>query len=372
MDAKINKKIELVAKLEEEMVNEDCDLSEERSQVLRHTRQELEEFLFNDSKINLCSKQHILKLFQRMETVVQEVNFENIKLKKEVEILRKNKINLPSMVKQIRMPQFSEVVRSGIAGKEVRPIKANNKIIIKPKEGDKYKDGNGVKDGIFQELKECSKSLKVRGIRRLRDKSVLLELDDEKGLEVVKQKMEKSKNFQTSEPGKIYPRILVYDVSKNVNEHEFIDELVNKNLEEIAGKEDLKKEIKLIFRMGQKDGKCNLVLSVSGRIYNKLQSQGRIFINFDSHRVKEYTSITRCFKCHGFGHTSRVCSKVNPICGHCAQEGHVYKECKNRHLNPVCVNCKNKKKKDDHVTKSLECPEYKKSLEIYKSRICYG
>lgn len=191
----------------------------------------------------------------------------------------------------------------------------------------KFKDGNSVKEGLFKELKDCSSSLKIRGVKRLKDKSVLLELNGERDVKLIKEKIEISETFQTSIPGKILPRILVYDVDKRVNGNQFIQDLIIKNLDGVGKVEQLEKELKLLSRMNGKEDKCNLVFSVSGRIFNRLMNFGRIFINFDSHRIREYTSITRCYKCQGFGHTSRVCSKT--ICGHCVQEGHDFKTCKN-------------------------------------------
>lgn len=108
------KKLELVGKLAEELCGAEGDLTDERLKVIRHSREELEDYLFNESyKINNSSKQFILKLFLRVEALVQEVNFENVKLKKEVVTLTKAKENLTSVVEERRMPLFSEMAKYG-------------------------------------------------------------------------------------------------------------------------------------------------------------------------------------------------------------------------------------------------------------------
>lgn len=51
------------------------------------------------------------------------------------------------------------------------------------------------------------------------------------------------------------------------------------------------------------------------------------------------TEPPRCFRCHGFGHTSRSCNgpDIHGTCRRCGNEGHVEKECSAG--NDRCVAC---------------------------------
>lgn len=218
----------------------------------------------------------------------------------------------------------------------------------------------------------------MRDVIKLRDKSALLNLESEQDVKLVEEGTGES--LVTVRPGKISPRIIIFDVPKILQEDELISQLLNKNCANVGPINELKSEIKTLFRVKAKQGSNNakdnssknhIVLSVSGRICRALVGIGRVFVDFNSFRVQEFVSITRCFRCQGFGHTSTVCRRDKVICSYCGGEGHNHKDCQNKSGAPCCFNCKLKKNDSGHEASQKTCPEYLRNLEMYKKKINY-
>jgi len=46
-----------------------------------------------------------------------------------------------------------------------------------------------------------------------------------------------------------------------------------------------------------------------------------------SYKFKEYLSIIRCFKCHGYGHISKNCESTDQLCVICGSKDQGFKGC---------------------------------------------
>ena len=79
----------------------------------------------------------------------------------------------------------------------------------------------------------------------------------------------------------------------------------------------------------------------------------QISIENEIMRVRPYRPrVLQCFTCYGFGHASKVCTRVK-ICQRCAQPEHG--DCNNP---KICINCKG-----SHHARDKECSMYKKEQE---------
>lgn len=332
-------------------------------------REELEELLFDESnKVNTATKRIILSLFQKVEKTVNILKEENIKLKILAEHQQINK-------------SYSQVVsmgNSGVVTSLVKKPKTEHKLIIKPKQEGKIRDSNEMKNILFNEIKSKENIIRIKNLRNLKDKTIILDLEGEEDIKVIKSQLENSNILMMRQPGKILPRIILYDVPTEIKDDVLIEKLIDKNLPVEYSKDDFLKEIKVLFKIkpggknaDSKKGLNNVVLGVSGRVRNYILGQERVFVGFRSFRVQEFISVTRCYKCQGYGHTSAVCRRETEICGHCAMEGHGYKQCPNKAEEAKCYNCGIRKKPNNHEVTSKKCMEYVKNMEIYKSRISY-
>nr|XP_031848670.1 uncharacterized protein LOC116434077 [Nomia melanderi] len=128
-------------------------------------------------------------------------------------------------------------------------------------------------------------------------------------------------------------------------------------------------EIKPLFKTAK--GK-NWVVETSPKTREAILSRGRLFLGWHACRVRDYVVAGRCFRCQAFGHIAKHCWATVDTCGHCAKEGHCYKDCPNKEENPSCINCKRAKRPHNHPSRKDECPPYKKALETLVSKTDYG
>lgn len=72
-------------------------------------------------------------------------------------------------------------------------------------------------------------------------------------------------------------------------------------------KEEYEENVAVIFRSGKKDANLtNYVVQGSGRIRRLLLEAGRMFVRWGSHRVRDFISVTRYFRCQAFGNVQRT------------------------------------------------------------------
>jgi len=96
-------------------------------------------------------------------------------------------------------------------------------------------------------------------------------------------------------------------------------------------------------------------------------AKGKVYMNWRAHNIKGYINVNRCFKCHGYGHIAKACNQES-LCEKCGEKDHMKISCIKSTV--VCINCKRSRRgNDQHAVRILDCPEYKRHLEIYKSKI---
>lgn len=94
---------------------------------------------------------------------------------------------------------------------------------------------------------------------------------------------------------------------------------------------------------------------------------GKVKIGWSVCRLRERTTLTKCFKCLEFGHISKQCKNKedrSKRCRNCGEEGHIAKDCK----KPAsCMFCKkDSPQQADHVAGSSRCPVFRRALSQKK------
>ncbi len=131
-------------------------------------------------------------------------------------------------------------------------------------------------------------------------------------------------------------------------------------LQKECGIQNLKKENVTSMRK-TRSGTQIALICLRAEDAKTVLKQGKVKIGWSICRLREYSSIARCFRCFEVGHMAHKCR--NPIdrsslCTRCGTSGHVAKVCTNA---PSCMLCKGK-----HSVLSTACPKYldmKKSME---------
>lgn len=337
-------------------------------------KRELTAFVLGDNnKVNKSAANHILDAFACMETIVQELIEKNARLEGRLH----ERDDVEKLVYRASTPppkSASDVVRRREDNAPRRAESKKNVIVVRPDNDASMDNSEEVKKEIVKTLKTKIKDIRVKNLRKLRDKSVVMELATDRDLRVVEEEINKNDKLKVKRPAVIRPRMIIYDIDKGLEEAEVLDEIYEKKLRNKGvSREEFDDSFKVIFRTGKRDARVtNYVVRVSGNIRRAMLAESRIFINWGSHRTQDFVALTRCYKCQSFGHVQKACRRERVICGHCAREGHEYKDCPDKKEDPICFNCKLRRRESSHSVDSRSCPEYIRAVEFYKSSIDYA
>jgi len=244
-------------------------------------------------------------------------------------------------------------------------------MLVKPLKEDDTRNNDDIKAAIKEKLKCLRNRLKIRDMKQMRNKGIIIEVNDDKDCNLIKGSKLEEVGLKTQEPTKLNPTVIIYDVERDLQVDEMKDELIGKNLNHFDNEyiSEIKDEIKFLRSYKTKEDKSNWILQIPGRLHESLVDRGRIFMSWRTYRVKEYLNLTRCYRCYGFGHTAKMCKHTDQLCETCGDTKHLKNECP-KNDDPQCSNCLRNRRKDiKHSVRSKLCPEYIKFSDIYRSRI---
>ncbi|XP_046673231.1 uncharacterized protein LOC124362614 [Homalodisca vitripennis] len=246
------------------------------------------------------------------------------------------------------------------------------------------KQENKESEEIKRKLKELVKpseiGLKVRRLRMIRN-GVIIESESEEGVEnLLKSDALKSAGMTVEKPTKKNPMVMVYDINPALSNEAVKAEIYKRNMHrsEIE-EEDFNTEFTVKHKYQEKTERRNevkrnhMVAEYSVRVRNWLRRKGRVYIEWESCRIKDYVDLARCYKCQRFVHVAKFCTNDKPSCSHCAKE-HVFKDCKNTKKEEArCANCSREDRLDArHPASWRGCPAYEKAVKRYNEQIDYG
>lgn len=255
----------------------------------------------------------------------------------------------------------------------IRP-QATSSVAIYP--SDNTKTSEETKNLVQKIVCPEEMKLKVRGLRKIRNGGVIISTETKDDIQKLKQTVERSTTGLTvDEPQKRKPRILIIGVPTDLAEKEVFKCIYEQNIVDILPtltKETFLTAVKLSHKSGKRDAdSCNYIVEVPASVRKALVNQNRIYINWTSCPVRDFTLVTRCFKCQQYGHASKTCKSATSSCGHCGAEGHATQECSSKEEPPKCATCKRYKKPHNHKTGDSECPARKAAEYRYINSIDY-
>lgn len=143
-------------------------------------------------------------------------------------------------------------------------------------------------------------------------------------------------------PKKRLPRLMIYDVELMEELEELVTEIYEQNLADSeTSLDEFKKEFRIQHvykRRDPKDTRVTMVAECSPKMRNLIRQRDRLYIGWQSCRVKDFNPLVRCFKCQAFGHVAKYC-RGKSACGHCTAE-HDTRDCPDRSQPAKCQNCK--------------------------------
>ncbi|XP_067206978.1 uncharacterized protein [Linepithema humile] len=306
----------------------------ERKETIEYVskqREELEKFLFLESnKITRPAIKYVLEKWRLMEAKMIELIAKQSQMSEKIEVLKKEKMsnNNKETYAEITQNKYSITKKDKDVNKYKN--KADRIIIIKPKENKENVTIEEIKSKFFETIKGRKDDIRINNIRKTRDNGILIETEDREDITVIK-KMDLDKaELKTETPRKVGPSIIIYDVNKDMTMDEIRKEIWNKNLKRTGLSQEVY-DSKINFRVKLRNKNptlTNWVLEVPARIFYILIERKKMYIEWQSHSVKEYVNIVRCFRCFGFGHIANKCTSEHQYCGHCGDKEHIFKDCK--------------------------------------------
>lgn len=266
---------------------------------------------------------------------------------------------------------FADMVKKG-SNDYIKPSNLSS-VAIYPV--NKLKSSDETKTLVQQIIRPDQMKLHVRGVRKIQNGGVIISTETKEDVEKVKQAVNlSSTGLITGEPNKRQPRITVVGVPTSMTDTDVLKCLYEQNVAENFPEMSLEaflSNIKLSHKSGKKDtANCNFIIQVPAKIRKALITQERIYINWTSCPVRDYTLVTRCYKCQQYGHAAKTCRDLSS-CGHCGEMGHVTSACTKKVEASKCASCSRFNKPSDHKTGDPECPARKIAELRYINSIDY-
>ncbi|XP_060843818.1 uncharacterized protein LOC132923859, partial [Rhopalosiphum padi] len=144
--------------------------------------------------------------------------------------------------------------------------------------------------------------------------------------------------FGIQKTGAFLPKIIIYDVEKDVRPDELARTIIEQNPELGIDLSD-KDKIQPKFKRGPRDKEIvHWVCEVRPEIFKKVIDRS-VYIGYSACRVKEFLDVSICYRCQKYGHIAAKCRATEMVCSYCAETGHKVEECKNKYKPPKCANC---------------------------------
>ncbi|KAJ8674698.1 hypothetical protein QAD02_010484 [Eretmocerus hayati] len=156
-----------------------------------------------------------------------------------------------------------------------------------------------------------SSKLRVKSVRTTRD-GLAVDVASQAGLDKIASSNNLTDKCLTASIAELRkPKVIVYDVDKDISNMDSVDMLYEQNEELSPGmqKNDLANGVTVRFkgRPGQNKETVNWVIGVAPAIRNVLITAGRVYLGYSSCRVNDHISVPTCYKCQAYGHVSKHC-----------------------------------------------------------------
>ena len=231
----------------------------------------------------------------------------------------------------------------------------------------------------------------ITSVKKIRNNGLVIECNSKNECNKLEENInEKLKDFCKARlPEKRNPRLIIYNIYNDKESDQSIEDQMNEIKETIISQNDDIKQfitdntteelITKFFVKSKNESFKHLVIEVTPGLRKVLINCQKLNIFWSRNTVKDFISITRCFKCLGFGHTRNHCTVSDDQCSTCAG-AHSHLNCKSKTIIN-CINClkHNQNNKNPnfipfdtkHNALYSECPSLKRIKNLIISKINY-
>ncbi|XP_067136090.1 uncharacterized protein [Centruroides vittatus] len=251
------------------------------------------------------------------------------------------------------IPSYSTILISGFAVNPSQKIKTTkqSKDVLLVYQKDEDKNSDNTRKCIQQKIQPSKLGIGVERIRHIGSGGIAIELNNKHDIETFEKTIQDNIPELHTRRSK-NPHIIIYSVHKQIDPEDLVKLIYEQNslLNENYSQEDLKELFKIKFNTGKRDGQfCNWVAEVTPLLKRQLLITEKLNIEWSHCRVADFVPILQCYRCCGFGHTTKSCIHETSTCSHCAGD-HTYKECPNRNNSPNALTVIMRKQIKPHTT----------------------
>jgi hypothetical protein len=339
---------------------------------------QLNQLVVKTKEISSARRAEIMDGLEGVRKTFFESTVTNLKLATRLEMAEKEHSNLDELteaveksIKKAEVTSYAKVTASEPSVPVKLPYgkKPTNiySVLVTPTEASDEDTSDDTKNRVMELINPKTLGIKIKRIVRTKNKAVRIESETSNIEEKLKSCAALLENkFEVKTPTRTLPRLAVYSVKAKMEE---------KDLKEcIKAQNDLEEgcHVRPLFRFGKRnENVTNWVVEVDPLSRKKILNTKRVYIEFSSFKVKDFVSITRCFKCQRHGHTSKNC-KEKEYCEHCS-ENHDTRHCDSRDQPACCINCKRAKMEEhNHSAADKKCPCNKRQIDRIIENIDYG
>lgn len=303
--------------------------------------------------------------------------------KREIKMLIKEAVQEEMNAIKQEMEDLRRIVRGEMHGptengyssySDVVKKKKESIIIIKPKI---QQESETTKKIIKEKVDIKNMPMGITKVRKGKEGTVILGCETGEEMDKVKDAMQSKlgENYNVTESQQKKPKIKIINISEEemeLGDDELIDTIKKQNSMDGSRISVIKKFSKRKnMDLSQPRSKVgSLIIEVDEVTHDLMLKKEKLNIGWRKCPVFNHVSIKRCFKCWGFYHIAKNCTR-DETCHKCAGK-HKASEC--REKENKCINCMfkiktyNLKIKDEHDALDPECPTYRRAIEEEKRR----
>lgn len=185
--------------------------------------------------------------------------------------------------------------------------------------------------------------------------------------------LSKVKEVSITKPRRLNPTIQIKNVPSDIPDENISNILLNQN--ELDSDDSTVCTVKFTTR--KFSDSRHVVIEVSPSLRIALLRLGKVKLRWNMCHIEDYVAVTRCFKCLGFGHTSKFCTKLQ-ACSRCAGNHHRNdcdnpdtQQCKNCVVANSFINDPNRKIDTQHNVFNDVCSRFQRIKSIVVSKTNY-
>lgn len=308
------------------------------------------------------------ELLAAKDTIICELNEKNILLKEKIKCLTENQKNHEDI------KSYSEILRETVSEEQKVNFNTNagnstTTLMIKPTN---IQNSKKTKQDLGKFINPSTLDVNIKKINDLENGSIKIQCKTNEEVDKLKKEVESKlgQTYKIQSQEMRGPRLKVIGIEEEFKYDELKKVILDQN------KEIENANLKIIVLKKMKT-KYMAIIEIDGENYKKTINKGMLFINFTICPVFEYFDVHRCYKCSGYNHSAKFCSK-SQICMKCGKSDHEVNNCLTTKENIQCPNCIDVNKKFDlgyfinHSPFDINCQVYKNQIKKNKLKINYN